>query len=513
MTTPTLLTPSQAVKGQDINPIIPVSFASTGLTTSTEIIIAMVPLITTTPYNNMTGDYWVSILNSTTSQLDIKFTASINQPNITGTSFKFTPIFVNDSGGTITLANILSNYSLKGYLRTTTPHPYIVVTLAMTAGLYASSSSLTFNCNAFSQSLLGADATITQLLGQNITALTGTYASNSTFVINAVSTGFNFAYFPLSSNVVGQYSIPSNGQLSVLSPATVPVVANPVGIGFTPNRAYAFVCNSGTNVISQFSVNTTTGQLTANSPATFTTSSSPNDIVISPNGLYAYIATRSSNLVVVANISAGGLLSANSTNSATNCYSVAIHPSGNYVYASLQSSSAIAQFSVGVGGALTPLSPATVGIGTGNTPLRMAITASGNYLYAACGNSIAAYSIASGALTLINNYTVAAGPVTIALHPSGNYLYSASETNPGTINQFSINSSTGVLTALSPASITTGAIDDAIGIAINGAGTYAYVGCDGGASVYQLAIAGNGTLSALSPASFSLAGVQTVTII
>ena len=121
--------------------------------------------------------------------------------------------------------------------------------------------------------------------------------------------------------------------------------------------------------------------------------------------------------------------------------------SGNYLYVANSLTSTIAGFSIGTSSvSAVSNSPYSLGV----SPSAIAVTPSGNYLYAASlAGAIYAYSIGSGgALTLSNNGSAVVSqisPVALKVDPSGNWLIAVDLTPAAYV--FSIDSSTGGLTS------------------------------------------------------------------
>lgn len=141
-------------------------------------------------------------------------------------------------------------------------------------------------------------------------------------------------------------------------------------------------------------------------------------------------------------------------------------------------------------GILEPLSTPTIATGIG--PQGFAINPAGTFAYVVntgipytspdintTNGYVSTYSINSstGALTPLAAPTASAGiqPQSIAINPAGTFAYVANEGDfllPGYVSMYSINSSTGALTPLSPPTVTAGFGTGYI--TINPAGTFAY---------------------------------------
>jgi 6-phosphogluconolactonase len=145
-------------------------------------------------------------------------------------------------------------------------------------------------------------------------------------------------------------------------------------------------------------------------------------------------------------------------NNCTNCTTT-----GDYLYVANGSNTFIAGFSVGTNGALTVLSNSPYNNGVAAQSL--AITPTNSLLYAATTNGIYAYVINSnGSLTVANSGSPVAQDVvatSMQVDSTGNYLLAAGigiSAGAQAIGIYSINASTGVLTALtgSPLALYTG---------------------------------------------------------
>jgi len=128
-----------------------------------------------------------------------------------------------------------------------------------------------------------------------------------------------------------------------------------------------------------------------------------------------------------------------------------VDPNSRFVYVPLQSLNTIAVFSVDqTTGALTPVSGSPFPSG-GNYTFAAKVDPSGRFLYVSIRGSgtVAAFSIGSnGALTPIGAPVGTNGePFQIMMDPQGRFLYVSVESEGDFIQEFSINASTGALTA------------------------------------------------------------------
>jgi 6-phosphogluconolactonase (cycloisomerase 2 family) len=226
-----------------------------------------------------------------------------------------------------------------------------------------------------------------------------------------------------------------------------------------------YVANAYNGTINAFKFNPTTKQLTSAGTVTQTGPGSPGTppttymMSVHANGfLYAADGQTAGTIGYFTQDQTTGSLTQFSApneylNAATQIWFTAL--AGNHLYVTDYNSAVIRQYSIDpTTGLLTALAPATIGAPT--NPWSMFVHSSGNFVYATGSSgtgSVAQYSrnATTGLLTQIAA-PVAAGSRTIGIAVGTNYLYAAGNT-ANAIYRFSIDQSTGELTALAPASI------------------------------------------------------------
>jgi len=180
----------------------------------------------------------------------------------------------------------------------------------------------------------------------------------------------------------------------------------------------------------------------------------------------------------------GALTSLGTNIVGTNPIDIAIDPTCRFMYVTNNGSNTVSQFSINQStGALTSIATA---VATGSLPQGIAVDPTGRFLYVANSSaaspslsSISQYSInqTTGALTAMATATVATGTQSynLAIDPTGRFLYS-SNFGANTVTQFSINQSTGALTY--------GSVINSNGfpeeIAVDPTGRFVYVGSTNG---------------------------------
>jgi 6-phosphogluconolactonase (cycloisomerase 2 family) len=225
---------------------------------------------------------------------------------------------------------------------------------------------------------------------------------------------------------------------------------------------------------------------------------------------YAYVVNEGNDTVSQYAIDPSGALSPLSVAAVATGHepqSVTVDPSNQYVYVTNLADNTISQYVIQADGTLAPNTPATVATGRG--PWAIAISPSGAWAYVvnSVDNTISQFSInTSGALVVAAIAPVATGiePWNVTLSPNGKYVYVANHGSlpPGgmTISQYAVDASTGALTALNPATLST-AFPYPGGITVDPTSAYAYLSNINGDTVSEYGIGADGTLSSLNPAS------------
>lgn len=368
---------------------------------------------------------------------------------------------------------------------------------------------------------------LTQPTGQAcvITGGTGTASANVSSVAVSCSTVMagvgRFLYGANNGDgTISAYTINSTtGALSVMGGSPYAAGTQPYELKVDPSGKYLYVVNENAGTVSAFSINTVNGLLTAVAGSPFAVGTLPESLTFDSSGTHLYVANVTSNNISAFSINATtGALTAITgspfTVSGTNPQPQSIGTAGNFVYVVNGGTNTAAAFAVTAGtGALT----AALTMATGVSPYSMAIDPSGAVAYVAnagtAGSSISAYTINSttGALTPnagnplaiqpgnylsidplgkflfvpgatgvsvypINTTTAALGtpaagspfvtgnnPYSVRVDPSGKFAYVAND-GSGTVSAFTLNSSTGVLTAVTGSPFTAGQFPDFLAI-------------------------------------------------
>jgi len=236
---------------------------------------------------------------------------------------------------------------------------------------------------------------------------------------STTSTSANFLYSLNSGgSSVSGFSQKSDGTLTGVSTASVSTASNPLYMAASPT--FLFTLGNAAGTINGFSIGKT-GALTATSQKT----------------------------LAFANTNASGLY----LNPASTSLYVLDDPGSPSVY----------QYTVGSTGAVTALSPTNVSSANAIIQTTGAFDPSGDYFYVGTNNAMEWYTTASnGALTAAGSLAISAPTNTMAsavvVSPNGKFVYAAfpgqSPSDQSYMLQFTRNTTTGALTAMSPASVT-----------------------------------------------------------
>lgn len=211
----------------------------------------------------------------------------------------------------------------------------------------------------------------------------GAVAAGATPNAVAVSPNGAFAYVANGgSNNVSAYTInATTGALTSVG-AAVAAGTTPSAVTVSPNSSYLFVANQGSNDVSVYTINSGTGALTALAGGTgnpFATGTTPVGVTITPNGAFVYVANSGSNNVWAYTVNVGtGALTAlaggvgNPFVAGTTPSGITITPNASFVYVANGGSNNVSAYTLDSGtGALTALAG-----GTGN-PFAAGTTPSG----------------------------------------------------------------------------------------------------------------------------------------
>jgi 6-phosphogluconolactonase len=270
-------------------------------------------------------------------------------------------------------------------------------------------------------------------------------------------------YYVGSNNILGA-SLSSTGSFTALSQFTPPTLPSSAGNDMIiVNKKFLYLPQSDSLTIQAFTIDHTAGALTAISGSPFVTAGA-NSITTDPLGRFLFVGNDNTGQISVFQINSttGALVAApGSPFSAFNldfAHVLAVDGTGKFLYAGQglpalpiyafsidQNTGALSQavgspFGLGVAGVRTDF--------TGKFAIGLSGTTGDNHLY------VFSIDATTGALAPVVNSpfaTVTSTPLNLWIHPNSQFVYSIGDTN-GTIapiEGFSVDSSSGALTALS----------------------------------------------------------------
>jgi YVTN family beta-propeller protein len=229
-----------------------------------------------------------------------------------------------------------------------------------------------------------------------------------------------------------------SNSVSVIDTATHTVTANitvgtyPAGVAITPNGAYAYVTNSGSDSISV--INTATKTVTANIPV----GRSPFRLAIAPNGAYAYAANQGGNTVSVIN-TATNTVTANLT-VGNYPFGIAVSPDGTRLYTTDYGDGKVSVVNIATNAMIASVT-------VGEAPTYVAISPNGAYAYVVnyASDMVSVINTATNLVTA--NIPVGRSPFTVTISPNGAFAY---VTNGGNNSISVVNTATNMVTATVP---------------------------------------------------------------
>ncbi len=267
---------------------------------------------------------------------------------------------------------------------------------------------------------------------------------------------------------------------------------SPSSVVVHPSNRFLYVANQVDSTISLFKIDSTSGALTEVLPRT-NAGFSPAAMTMDAGGNFLFVANQGSNDVTVFSVSSTGALSNPSSFPVGSVPAGFAVTSGNFLFVPVPNFSSIYAFSVS-SGSLQFIGSFFVVNGVAG----IAVDPSGHFLYATnpSANTVSGFAIQSGGtLSPVPGLTFAAGtvPVAAAVDLSGNYLYVANSGST-TISQYTIDATTGDLTALTKTAPTAGS--NPAFIVVDPGGKFIFVGNTGGSSISEMLINSDGSLTA-----------------
>jgi len=276
------------------------------------------------------------------------------------------------------------------------------------------------------------------------------------------------------ANTISIFSVGSNGTLS-LTGTPINAGSGPAAAIIDPSGRYLLVTNSFSNDISVFSIDSSSGALTEVSGSPFFANNNPSEMLFVSTGNFLYVTNPSNGLVTAFTFdSASGALHQLSTSpyaADSGASALAIDGSQKFLYVANTTAvnpgqvnhGNISAFNIDAAtGAITPVtgSPFTSKVGDG--PATISVTPDNRFLFATTAGS--SYSIwcftidaTSGQLTATSGspFSQSAGDLFSLIDTNGNYFYIGSQSSKG-ISGYTYDPNTGTPKAISGSPFSTG---------------------------------------------------------
>ncbi|MDP1833109.1 MAG: beta-propeller fold lactonase family protein [Geothrix sp.] len=277
-----------------------------------------------------------------------------------------------------------------------------------------------------------------------------------------------------------------------------------------PLPRFAYVANPGDSTVSHYTVDSVTGQLRNNGYSGV--GGTPQAVAVDPTGKFVYVAVGGTNVVSYYLIESEGRLSfQQNLTTGTNPYAVTVDPLGRFLYVANFGSNDVSAYAITPSnGWLTPVGT----VGTGSQPLSVTVDPTGQFAYVSCNDStLHGYSIqgTTGALTALagNPHATpgASNGRSVAMDPLGKFVYVANAS--GSISAYTVNPVSGYLSNVAGSPFLAGAFP--ISVAVEPTGRYVYVANLSSNNVSAFAI--NATTGALTSLGAVAAGTSPQSLI
>jgi len=321
--------------------------------------------------------------------------------------------------------------------------------------------------------------------------------STLTFTSNTTQT-FPYQNSGTSYNVLVETQ-PSPVSCTVTAGSGSNAGTSTVNVNVACSNEYVYVSNYGSNTVTVLQVQPSgvlglIGQ--------YTTGSEPSSVVIHPSGKYAYVSNFGNASIFEYTINSGVMAQFSSIATGAQPYNLAVSPDGKYLYCANSLDGTISEYSIDSLGALAFMSGSPVSVGAGVESL--AIDPSSSYLFATTGTRLYVFKIqADGTLSSLgSNANSISSPTQVAVSVDGKFVYVVNGQSVGSVAIFPFNA--GVLGT--PSTVSAGVYPKSI--AFTPSGAFAYVsnyGLNGtGTTVLQYSVnTSTGALTPMSPNTVS----------
>ncbi|MGH9516035.1 MAG: lactonase family protein [Terriglobales bacterium] len=280
-----------------------------------------------------------------------------------------------------------------------------------------------------------------------------------------VATGQGIYAFRMNSKTGAGSTIFGSPFLTEIAPSTA---ASPSSVVVHPSNNFLYTANQDTNTISLFKINSMTGALDEVLPRTALVTSSggvglaPGVMTMDSGGKYLFVGNQITNDIWVYSIgSSGALTFVSSAPVGASPASLTLSASDGFLYVPVPTFAAVYVFSVNAGVLTQVGAPIIVNGGVGH----LGIDPGGKFLYVPNPslNTVTVLLIQSDGSLVQGPGLFATGisPVAAATNATGAFVYVANSASTN-LSQFKVDTTTGVLTALTTSVAGTGTNPESI---------------------------------------------------
>lgn len=272
---------------------------------------------------------------------------------------------------------------------------------------------------------------------------------------------------------------------------------------------YLYVGNLGTNPLTVAGFSLANSALSVISGSAWQVALEPTALAITPNDAYLYMGSAAGGIYVYTIASNGAIsLGNNGTPVATGVEPsvLRVDSTGNWLIGADAFAGEAYVFQIGNGGALTSISSSVVTLNSSDPATDLEIAPNNNFAFVSCGTGgiyTLSFNSSTGALAQVNGVLNPKqngdADYGMAISPSGQYLFAA-ETGIGAVRVMSISSS-GVLSELSTSPVKTGT--GAYAVMVDSTGSYVYVANRTQNNISAFLLGTTGALTAISGSPFA----------
>lgn len=281
---------------------------------------------------------------------------------------------------------------------------------------------------------------------------------------------------------------------------------------------YIYAGNLGANPLSVAGFSLANSALTAVSGSPWEVALEPTALAVSPNDDYLYMGSAAGDIYVYTINSSGSLSVGNGgapVASGVEPSVLRVDASGKWLLGADAFAGEAYVYQIGSGGTLTAISSSVVTLNESTPATDLEITPNEDYVFVSCGTA-GIYSLtfndSTGALAwtngVLNPKKSGDADYGMAISPSGDYLFAA-ETGISAVRAFSIGSNA-VLTEVSGSPYSTGLGPYAV--LIDSTGSYVYVANRTDGTISGFLLSGGGALTAISGSPFNTGKLPTAMV-